>query len=454
MNTQQVTQSDFERATYSAEDNKLRLYPACRLDDATYERVKVAGFRWAPKQELFVAPRWTPAREDLCIEFCQDIEPEETTLAERAEVKATRLDELSIKRERDANSYFNAAEQISQRFEGGQPILVGHHSERKARKDQQRMESAQDKGIKASALAEYWRYRATGVERHANRKHDPRTRANRVKTLLADLRKYQRRLNFANRALDFWLKIEAIEDVESRNKSISYYAGAYHKDGAFSPSNTYTLLRDGNLTHDEALQNSIEYCREVTQSDYLTRSIQHTLGRLGYERSEQGEVSRFEGEITAAILQTFAREQGADKPKAVTIDGVWRVESRAPLPIHISRASSILMVDDKWRDLMQGCGHVPVAKKDKPKQPKLLNYRIESFPRKQRYTLNIDEHELLKQVEMTKAEYMAIYKDHRGTQISLDGSHKIRIAFISAGKGTFSGNWCTVFLTDSKAHPV
>ena len=31
-------------ATYSPEDNKLRLYSGGRLDSATYERVKKAGF--------------------------------------------------------------------------------------------------------------------------------------------------------------------------------------------------------------------------------------------------------------------------------------------------------------------------------------------------------------------------------------------------------------------------
>jgi len=43
-------------ATYSPEDNKLRLYASSRLDTATYEGVKAAGFKWAPKQDLFVAP--------------------------------------------------------------------------------------------------------------------------------------------------------------------------------------------------------------------------------------------------------------------------------------------------------------------------------------------------------------------------------------------------------------
>ena len=31
-------------ATYSPEDDKLRIYPACRLDSETYGRVRGAGF--------------------------------------------------------------------------------------------------------------------------------------------------------------------------------------------------------------------------------------------------------------------------------------------------------------------------------------------------------------------------------------------------------------------------
>ena len=85
-------------ATYSPEDNKLRLYPSRRLDAETFERVKAAGFKWAPRQELFVAPKWTPAREDLAAELAGEIEPEEMTLAERATLKAERLDALAAKR--------------------------------------------------------------------------------------------------------------------------------------------------------------------------------------------------------------------------------------------------------------------------------------------------------------------------------------------------------------------
>ncbi|MEH6633541.1 MAG: hypothetical protein V7776_22220 [Halopseudomonas aestusnigri] len=46
-------------ATYSPDDNKLRIYTSSRLDSELFARFKELGFRWAPKQELFVAPIWT-----------------------------------------------------------------------------------------------------------------------------------------------------------------------------------------------------------------------------------------------------------------------------------------------------------------------------------------------------------------------------------------------------------
>jgi hypothetical protein len=63
---------------------KLRLYSSTRLDRELYARVRGAGFIYAPKQELFVAPMWTPEREDLLIELCGEIDDEDTSLVERA----------------------------------------------------------------------------------------------------------------------------------------------------------------------------------------------------------------------------------------------------------------------------------------------------------------------------------------------------------------------------------
>ncbi|WP_114268937.1 DUF3560 domain-containing protein, partial [Klebsiella quasipneumoniae] len=70
--TTENTAGQTYRATYSPDDNKLRLYASLRLDEETYSLINKAGFRWAPKQELFVAPAWTPGREDVLLSLAGD----------------------------------------------------------------------------------------------------------------------------------------------------------------------------------------------------------------------------------------------------------------------------------------------------------------------------------------------------------------------------------------------
>jgi hypothetical protein len=143
-------------ATYSPEDNKLRLYSTTRLDSETYDRVKEAGFKWAPKQELFVAPMWTPTREDLCVELAGEIGDEDTPLVERAEAKAERLEDLSERCAHDADRAHKAIHAIADGITFGRPILVGHHSERHARKDAEKIENGMRKAV------ECWKQSNTG----------------------------------------------------------------------------------------------------------------------------------------------------------------------------------------------------------------------------------------------------------------------------------------------------
>ena len=126
-------------ATYSPEDNKLRLYSVARLPPDLYAHVKAAGFIFAPRQELFVAPMWTPEREDLLIELCGEIDDEDATLVERAEERSERFTRYSERRTEDAERAQKAVSAIADGIPFGQPILVGHHSERRARRDAQQI---------------------------------------------------------------------------------------------------------------------------------------------------------------------------------------------------------------------------------------------------------------------------------------------------------------------------
>lgn len=191
-------------ATYSPEDNKLRLYSSERLTPEVYARVKDHGFKWAPKQELFVAPMWTPEREDLLIELCGEITDEDTSLMERQEARSERFEELSEKRASDAHA---AREQVASITDGiplGQPILVGHHSEKHARRDAERIQKGMEKAVKMWDTAKHWEDRATAAIAHAKYKERPDVRARRIKGIEADKRKQERYKAEAEGIIRFW----------------------------------------------------------------------------------------------------------------------------------------------------------------------------------------------------------------------------------------------------------
>ncbi|GGB09235.1 hydrolase [Brucella endophytica] len=431
-------------ATYSPEDNKIRLYPSGRLDQETLERVKAAGFKWAPKQELFVTPKWSPAREDLALELAGEIQPEEMTLAERAQAKAERLDQLAEKRYQQANAFQRAARELSQAFANGQPILIGHHSEAKARKTQERMHSAMDKAIKSEKLANYWLYRAEGVEAHANHKNNPKVRANRIKTLLAELRDMQRDINHAHLCLAAWERI-------TTDEAIKIALGRGLTTGPLAHWDLSWKVERGELTPQEARQYAIDAANRTIRNDYRRRYIEHTLNRLSYERELLGPVARYEGELTPVILQAFAREHGAHKPVA-RIDGATLiVESTAALPLHLANDTVLEMTADEWRDLMQSVGYEVPEKTDA--KPPILNLNVPELRARHRY--HRDQIEIFRVVHMTKAQYGAIYAEQRGTRPSLCGGFRFKIAPNPFHEGPrYLAGWVAVFLTDSKAHAI
>lgn len=130
-------------ATYSPDDTKLRLYPGIhRLDTDDYNLLKANGFQWAPKQELFVAPMWTPAREDILLQLAGEISDEYTSLVDRAEERADRFVGYSNSRAFEAESLIGSMKSLADNILFGQPILVGHHSEKNAHKHAEQIETA------------------------------------------------------------------------------------------------------------------------------------------------------------------------------------------------------------------------------------------------------------------------------------------------------------------------
>jgi protein-L-isoaspartate O-methyltransferase len=195
-------------ATYSPEDNKLRLYPAGRLPKEDYDRARAAGFIWAPKQGLFVAPMWTPKREDFLLDLAGEIGDEDTSLVARAEERADRFKDYSAARADDADQAHKAVHAITDNIPLGQPILVGHHSEKRARRDAEKIENGMRRAIKMWDTAQYWKDRAAGAVRAAKYKERPDVRARRIKKIEADRRREERTIAECERTLKLWDHVE------------------------------------------------------------------------------------------------------------------------------------------------------------------------------------------------------------------------------------------------------
>lgn len=353
-------------ATYSPDDNKLRIYPITRLDAETYARVKAAGYIWAPKQDCFVAPMWTPGRADVALDLAGEIDDEDRTLLERAEERADRFDGYSTSRTQDAERARRAVASISEHIPFGQPILVGHHSEARARKDAERIENNMRRAVKAFETAEYWTRRAAGAIAAAKYKERPDVRARRIKTIEADRRKVERNVAAAQQHLRNYAAEGARTPTDRYPQGIlhaylcSYGGGLGHDDAE--------RLRSGEITLDEAVARAT-----ANQTAYLAtaaRWLEHYDFRLAYERA------------------MLAEQMGQ------TIEQVM-----APAPRRQSAKAALPLLNYNPAD-----GSIRVRN---PYSGEAISYPVEA---------------------MTKAEFAKISDDYKGTRISADGTHRVRTA--------------------------
>ncbi len=395
-------------ATYSPEDNKLRLYSLGRLPRELYDKVRAAGFIYAPKQELFVSPMWTPDREDLLLELCGEIEDEDKSLIDRATERKERFETYSEHRAEDAERAEKSVSAIAENIPMGQPILVGHHSEKRARRDAEKIQNGMDRVVKMWDQSKYWEERAYSAIHHAKYKELPGVRARRIKGLEADKRRQERGKKEAEHLYKFWNgELSAVNNKTGEKKQIiinqenrtficellgRMSAGGVSIRGIDGQGwySAYDILRPDEERYKNCPIKTVEELQVVAlrlQSEVIGRCerwISHISNRLTYEKA-------------------MLNEQGASNL---------------------------------------------IEKKPRPKQLPLCNYRAsEGINVENRW--HKGEFSVYPQVEMTKEEYSKIYEDRRATAL-VENSHRVRV-YYEYHNGTHTTK--TVFITDLKETP-
>lgn len=213
---------------------------------------------------------WTPQRFDLLLEFCGEVEDEDQSLVERAGQRAARFEGYSANRAADASAAHDAVKSITKHIPFGQPILIGHHSERRARADAKRIDNGMRKAVNMWETSKYWERRAAAAIRAAKYKDRPEVRARRIKKLGADMRKHERGKKDAELQVDLW-----------SNEHLTQEQAEAIAGGLRYSYNFYCELRDKKITLEEAKERCVRSGNGSIR--HHDRWIEHYKNRIAYE---------------------------------------------------------------------------------------------------------------------------------------------------------------------------
>lgn len=184
--------------------------------DGTNVILKGAGFRWfrtlglwgiagsrdrhANRHKIELAAQaLRDAGHTVTVDIDDSHRPTAEVEADRAERQSQRVEALNAKAERKAaaaNQAWDAeAQAVAVLPPDGQPILVGHHSERRHRNAIAKAHNATRKAIDATTAADQASARAATAATTTGRRYNPETVKNRLSKLEAEQRADQRTLD-------------------------------------------------------------------------------------------------------------------------------------------------------------------------------------------------------------------------------------------------------------------
>lgn len=115
---------------------------------------------------------------------------------ERAETRAERAEKRAENAEKVSDALYKRATEMSSAIPFGQPILVGHHSEKRDRNYRQRIHNTFGKAFEEQEKADYYKQRAENAKWTADgeKYKNPRYLSNRIKESQAAIRRLERSL--------------------------------------------------------------------------------------------------------------------------------------------------------------------------------------------------------------------------------------------------------------------
>lgn len=125
---------------------------------------------------------------------------------ERRQRRADRLRSRAAKARAEASSRFDAAREIQSHIPFGQPIMVGHHSEKRHRSDLQKIDRHMANAVAATDLAKHYERAAEAAGNNTSISSDDPEAIDKLREKLAGLVERQDRMKAVNAAYRAWKK--------------------------------------------------------------------------------------------------------------------------------------------------------------------------------------------------------------------------------------------------------
>ncbi|MFH9968447.1 DUF3560 domain-containing protein [Streptomyces mirabilis] len=215
--------------------------------DGVWEAMRPLGWTYRRTPGIFIrgsrykgADRWKINRAAEAVRAlglsCAVVIEEGMSFAEReaarvdaAEERAERFTDRAGRAAASSQSARDASDRIGERFWMGQPILVGHHSEGRARRDQERMHNAMRKSIAEGERAGYWASRAAAADAYERYRKNPGRTLRRIEKLEAERRGVLRErdgVDDKGRTADVWRR----KPSEARREELTRRLAEYDEE--------------------------------------------------------------------------------------------------------------------------------------------------------------------------------------------------------------------------------
>lgn len=202
---------------------------------------------------------------------------------ERIEQKRQRYQELARKNRADAESKFNQASRMAGAIPLGQPILVGHYSEKADRNYRERVFQTGKKGVELSKKADYYDHKAESTGKAGVSQDDPEAIA-----------KLQQKVNELQKKSDIMKQYNSLMRKGQKKEAVMLLDDELYKDviSYTKYSHSGGLFPSFSLTNNSA---KIRQAKERIKMLEQKQSSPHVeIKKSGYEVIENPDINRLQ----------------------------------------------------------------------------------------------------------------------------------------------------------------